>query len=128
MTNEWMHPLNAYCFFWVFSLVFSIGLYGVLTRKTVLGFLIGLELLLNSVALNFVAFNRFIAPEAIDGHIFSIFIIAVAAAEAVVALAIMVALFQFKRTAELSRLTSIPDDRPTVAEVAAVPGPGWKQL
>jgi NADH:ubiquinone oxidoreductase subunit K len=66
--------------------------------------LISTELMLNAVVLNFAVFNRFIAPNAIDGELMSIFIIAVAAAEAVVGMAIFVAIFKYRRTLDVTHL------------------------
>ena len=75
------------------ALVFCLGLYNVVTRKSAVGLLIGVELILNAAAVNFVAFAHFNGND-VAGSIFAIFIIVLAAAEAVVALAIVVAIFQ----------------------------------
>jgi len=91
------------------SLLFSIGVYGLLTRKNALGVLISLELMLNSGALNFVAFNSYLTPAAVDGQIMSIFIIALAAAEIVVAMAILVALYKVKSTTDVSKFTELTE-------------------
>ncbi|HBF33236.1 TPA: NADH-quinone oxidoreductase subunit NuoK, partial [Candidatus Sumerlaeota bacterium] len=72
--------------------LFAIGLYGLLTRKNAVGVLMSVEIMLNSAALNFVIFNRFNGGEGrVDGHVMALFVIAVAAAEAVVGMAIFVA-------------------------------------
>lgn len=91
---------------WLFLslILFSIGLYGVLSRKNAIGVFISIEIMLNSAALNFLIFNYFVAPEAIDGLLMAIFIIAVAAAEAVVAMAIFVALFRNRKTLDVTRM------------------------
>lgn len=86
------------------TLMFSIGIYGFLTRKNAVGILISTELMLNAVVLNFAVFNRFISPNMIDGELMSIFVIAVAAAEAVVGMAIFVAIFKHRRTLDVTRL------------------------
>ena len=89
----------------VFSLLlFSIGLYGILTRRNAVGILMAVELLLNSAAMNFVVFNRYVAPNRVDGQIMAIFVIAVAAAEVVVAMAIFVTLFKFRRTVDVAQM------------------------
>ena len=62
------------------ALLFSIGLYGIFTRRNAVGILLSIELMLNSAILNIVIFNRFVAPEDVDGQVLSLFIIAVAAA------------------------------------------------
>ena len=88
-------------------LLFSIGLYGVLTRRNAIGILLGVELMLNAAALNFVVFNHFLAPQSVDGALMAIFIIAVAAAEVVVALAIFVSLFKQRKTADVTRMDAM---------------------
>jgi len=86
------------------TLLFSIGLYGLLTRRNAVGILMSVELLLNSASLNFVAFNRFIVPGSVDGQVMSVFIIAVAAAEVVVGMAIFVALYKHRRTVDVTQM------------------------
>jgi len=85
-------------------LLFSIGVYGLLTRRNAVGVLLSTELMLNSAAMNFVIFNRYMAPGFVDGAIMAIFIIAVAAAEVVVAMAIFVALLRIKKTADVTHM------------------------
>ena len=70
------------------------GIYAVITRKNAVAILMGIELILNSANLNFVAFNRFGGMSNLEGHVFSIFVIVLAAAEAAVALAIVINLFK----------------------------------
>ena len=76
------------------SIMFFIGVYGFFTRKNLLAMLISIELILNAVAVNFVAINKYLYPENLDGLMFSIFIIAVAAAETALALAIFINLYR----------------------------------
>ena len=76
------------------AILFSMGIYGVITRKNAVAILMGIELILNSANINFIAFNRFGGMESLDGHVFSIFVIVLAAAEAAVALAIVINLFK----------------------------------
>ncbi len=78
----------------VSSLMFFIGVYGFLTRKNLVTMLIGVELMLNAVNINFVAFDRYLFPGKLEGHFFSMFIIAIAAAEAAVAIAIFINLYR----------------------------------
>lgn len=78
----------------VAAILFALGLFGVLTRRNTIGILMSLELMFNAVNINFVAFNKYVWPEALIGQMFSIFIIAVAAAEAVVGLAIVLLLYR----------------------------------
>tara|TARA_B110000116_G_C16689504_1_gene514535 strand:- start:579 stop:887 length:309 start_codon:yes stop_codon:yes gene_type:complete len=76
------------------SILFSMGIYAVITRKNAVAILMGIELILNSANINFIAFNRFGNFNTLDGHVFSIFVIVLAAAEAAVALAIIINLFK----------------------------------
>ena len=87
-----MDSLQSYLI--IASILFSIGIYGVITRKNAIAILMGIELILNSANINFIAFNRFGGMENLDGHVFSIFVIVLAAAEAAVALAIVINLFK----------------------------------
>jgi NADH-quinone oxidoreductase subunit K len=82
----------------VATLLFCIGLYGALSRKNAIAILMGLELMLNAVNINLVAFNRYITPKGVDGQIFAIFVIAIAAAEAAVALAIIISAYRMRAT------------------------------
>ncbi|MDO9693373.1 MAG: NADH-quinone oxidoreductase subunit NuoK [Candidatus Latescibacteria bacterium] len=77
----------------VSALLFGLGLYAVLTRRNAVALLMGVELILNAASLNFVAFARFV-DGGVDGHIVAIFVIVLAAAEAAVALAIVLAMFR----------------------------------
>ncbi|MGB3006122.1 MAG: NADH-quinone oxidoreductase subunit NuoK [Chitinophagaceae bacterium] len=74
--------------------LFAIGVYGFLTRKNLIIMLMSIELILNSVNLNFIAFNKFLWPGKLDGLFFTLFIIAIAAAEAAVAIAIIINLYR----------------------------------
>ena len=76
------------------AVLFGIGLFGVITRRNAVGILMSLELMFNAANINFVAFNKFIFNEGMAGQIFTMFIIAVAAAEAVVGLAIVLLIYR----------------------------------
>jgi NADH:ubiquinone oxidoreductase subunit K len=90
------------------SLLFAIGLAGALTRRNAILVLIGIELMLNAANLNFIAFWRFGPhPEALTGVMFTIFSIAVAAAEAAVGLAIILAAYRHSRTTDLDQMNSL---------------------
>jgi NADH:ubiquinone oxidoreductase subunit K len=78
----------------VSSALFFIGVYGFLTRRNLITMLMSIELILNSVNLNFIAFNKYLWPDKLDGLFFAIFIIAIAAAEAAVAIAIIINLYR----------------------------------
>ena len=87
-----MNSLESYLV--ISSLLFSLGIFGIVTRRNAIAILMGIELILNSANINFIAFNRFGGMNSVDGHIFSIFVIVIAAAEAAVALAIIINLFK----------------------------------
>jgi len=90
------------------TLLFSIGLAGALTRRNAILVLIGIELMLNAANLNFIAFWRFGPhPQALTGIMFAIFSIAIAAAEAAVGLAIILAAYRHARTTDLDRMNSL---------------------
>jgi len=74
--------------------LFFIGMYGLFTRRNMITMLMSVELILNSVNINFVAFNKYLYPEALAGVFFTLFIIAIAAAEAAVAIAIIINLYR----------------------------------
>jgi len=74
--------------------LFFIGIFGFLTRRNLITMLLSIELVLNSVNINFVAFNKYLWPHKLDGLFFSIFVIAIAAAEAAVAIAIIINLYR----------------------------------
>jgi NADH:ubiquinone oxidoreductase subunit K len=98
--------LTAYLL--VSALLFSIGLAGALTRRSAILVLAGVELMLNAANLNFLAFWRFGPhPEALTGFIFVIFSIAVAAAEAAVGLALIVAIYRHARTSDVSEIVEM---------------------
>ena len=75
-------------------IMFCCGLYGFITRRNMIAILISLELMLNSVDINFVVFNRFLYPGELEGMFFSLFAIALAAAETALAIAIIINVFR----------------------------------
>ena len=89
--------------------LFSFGLYGFLSFRNVIRILMSVELMLNAVALNFVVFNYYMTPLATDGQVMSIFIIAIAAAEVVVAMAIFIALFKRRKTLNITEINLMKD-------------------
>jgi NADH:ubiquinone oxidoreductase subunit K len=89
----------------VAALLFSIGLFIALSRRSAVGVLMGIELMLNSVNLNLIGFARFVeSPRPIDGQVFSVFVITIAAAEAAVALALAVAVYRQRQSIDVDRL------------------------
>ena len=85
--------IGLYHYLALSSLMFVLGLVVVMTRRNAIGVLMGLELLLNAAGINFVAFNKYSAPDRLDGQIFVIFVIILAAAEAATALALVLNVF-----------------------------------
>ena len=101
-----MSPLQDYLL--LSSLLFSVGLAGVLIRRNAILVLIGIELMLNAANLNFIAFWRFGPdPSALTGMMFALFSIGVAAAEAAVGLAIILAAYRHSKTTDLDRMNSL---------------------
>lgn len=88
------HGISIYEVLTLTSILFSIGIYGFLTRKNLITVLMSIELILNASVVNFVVINKFLYPNMLQGVIFSIFIIAVAAAETALAIAIIVNLYR----------------------------------
>ena len=81
--------------------LFFIGMYGLFTRRNMIMMLMSVELILNSVNINFVAFNKYLYPEKLEGVFFTLFIIAIAAAEAAVAIAIIINLYRNLRSIDV---------------------------
>ncbi|HXH82375.1 MAG TPA: NADH-quinone oxidoreductase subunit NuoK [Candidatus Tectomicrobia bacterium] len=84
------------------AILFAIGVFGVLTRRNAVGILLGIELMLNAVNINLVAFGRFHGDAA--GAVFTLFIIAITVAEVAVGLAIVIVIFRVRRTVEADHL------------------------
>jgi NADH-quinone oxidoreductase subunit K len=82
---------------------FLIGVFGFFTRRNLVTMLMSIELILNSVNLNFVAFNKYLWPDKLDGAFFTVFIIAIAAAEAAVAIAIILNLYRSHHSIDVDR-------------------------
>ncbi|MFA6028846.1 MAG: NADH-quinone oxidoreductase subunit NuoK [Elusimicrobiota bacterium] len=82
----------------VSAVLFLTGLFGALTRRNVIGILMGIELMFNAANLNLAAFNRFLHPGGVTGSAVAVFIIAVAAAEIVVGLALVLAIYRDRGT------------------------------
>lgn len=84
--------------------LFCLGLYGAVAKKNAVAVLMGIELMLNSVNINLVAYTKFLNPSVVIGHIFAIFVIVVAAAEVAVGLAIVVSIYRDKFATEVDNL------------------------
>ncbi len=91
--------LNTYLV--IGALLFGIGFYGMMQRRTFIGMLISGELILAGASVNFMAFNRFLAPNPTVGQIFTLFIMGIAAAEAAIALSIIIAVYRNYRSIDV---------------------------
>src|SRR3989442_1195689 len=89
-----MNDIGLTHFLFISTALFFIGVFGFLTRRNMITMLMAIELILNSVNINFIAFNKFVYPDKLDGMFFTVFIITIAAAEAAVAIAIIIHLYR----------------------------------
>jgi NADH:ubiquinone oxidoreductase subunit K len=85
----------------VSTALFFIGMYGLFTRRNMITMLMSVELILNSVNINFVVFNKYFYPDKLDGIFFTIFIITIAAAEAAIAIAIIINLYRSHKSIDV---------------------------
>lgn len=97
--------LNTYLI--IGALLFAMGVYGLITRRTLIGMLIAAELVLAAASINFMAFNRFTAPDPLVGQIFTLFIMAIAAAEAAIGLSIVVAIYRNYKSIDAEDLVEL---------------------
>ena len=91
----------------VSTVMMFVGIYGFVTRRNLLAMLISVELILNSVDINFVVFNRFLFPGGLEGYFFSLFSIAISAAETAVAIAIMINIYRNIRSIQVNKLDEL---------------------
>jgi NADH-quinone oxidoreductase subunit K len=98
-------PLTHILF--VSTALFFIGMYGLFTRRNLITMLMAIELILNSVNINLVAFNKYLYPEKLDGIFFVIFIITIAAAEVAVAIAIIINLYRNYQSVDVEDATEL---------------------
>lgn len=99
--------LNALLFLIPSLFMFCCGVYGFLTRRNMIAILVSLELMLNAVDMNFVVFNRFLHPGSLDGMFFTLFAIAIAAAETAIAIAIIINAFRISRDIDVKELSTM---------------------
>ena len=88
-------------------IMFGCGVYGFITRKNMIAILISLELMLNSVDINFTVFNRFLFPGPMEGMFFTLFAIGIAAAETALAIAIVINVFRAVKKVDIRELTKM---------------------
>lgn len=89
------------------SILFFIGIYGFVTRKNLISILMSVELILNASVVNFVIINKYLYPDILEGVFFSIFIIAVAAAETALAVAIIINLYRQINSVEVKDIETM---------------------
>jgi len=102
--------LEAVPLSWVLILaaaLFCVGLFGALSRRNAIGILMGVELMLNSVNINLIAFWRYFEPQLVTGQMFAVIIITVAAAEAAVGLAMIIAIYRSWQTIYVEDIDSL---------------------
>jgi NADH:ubiquinone oxidoreductase subunit K len=97
-----MVPLHHYLV--VGAILFSLGVFGALTRRNAISILMSVELMLNAVNLTFVAFARYLPQTQLQGQVFAVFVITVAAAEAAVGLAIVLGLYRNFKTVNVDEI------------------------
>ncbi|MGB2867138.1 MAG: NADH-quinone oxidoreductase subunit NuoK [Bacteroidota bacterium] len=105
---EWLQHPGLQHFLIISGLLFSLGLFAILTRRNAIMVLMGIELILNAANINFVAFSRY-STGTFDGHVVAIFVIILAAAEAAIALAIVLNIYQNFNTVNVDELNQLKD-------------------
>lgn len=98
-------PIESYLV--VSTLLFFIGVFGFIVRKNLISILMSIELILNAVNINFVIFNRFLYPDQLDGFIYSLFVIVVAAAETAVAISIIINVYRKKKNIDVKSINEL---------------------
>ncbi|MBO7606599.1 MAG: NADH-quinone oxidoreductase subunit NuoK [Paludibacteraceae bacterium] len=98
-------PVESY--FILSTLLFFIGVYGFVARKNLISILMSVELILNAANINFVVANRFLFPELLEGHIYSLFVIAIAAAETAVAISIIINVYRQKKNIDAKSINEL---------------------
>ena len=91
------------------TIMFFVGIFGFITRKNLLAMLISIELVLNAVELNFSVFNHYLYPDKLEGMFFSLFGIAIAAAETAVAIAIIINIYRNIKNIDVRHIDKLKD-------------------
>ena len=92
------------------TIMFFAGIYGFITRRNLLAVLISIELILNSVDINFAVFNRYLFPEQLEGFFFTLFAIGVSACETAVAIAIIINIYRNIRNIQVKNLNELKEE------------------
>ena len=98
---------NLNTFLCLAAMLFGMGIYGLVTRRTLIGMLIASQLILAAASINFMAFNRFTAPDPTVGQVFTLFIMAIAAAEAAIGLSIIIAVYRNYKSIDTEDLVEL---------------------
>ncbi len=99
--------ITMICYLIPALVMFCCGVYGFLTRRNMIAMLVSLELMLNAVDINFVVFNRYLFPTSMEGWMFTLFGIAIAAAETALAIAIIINLFRVSKNIDVRDATKM---------------------
>ncbi|MFN8254665.1 MAG: NADH-quinone oxidoreductase subunit NuoK [Bacteroidales bacterium] len=102
-----MEHIPLHFFLILSTLMFFIGVAGFIIRRNLITILMSVELMLNSVNINFVAINRYLFPDQLQGHFFSLFIVAIAAAEASVAIALIINIYRRFNSIEVTEVNEL---------------------
>ena len=102
-----LQPVGPVSFMALSAVLFSLGLYGAMSRKSTVMVLMSLELMANAVNINLVALTRFTAPAEMTGHFFAVFSMVVSAAEIGLGLALVLALYRQRKTIELDAMQEL---------------------
>jgi NADH:ubiquinone oxidoreductase subunit K len=99
--------LDLHAFLLLSLMLFSMGLYAVVARQNLIALLIGVELMLNGANVSFLAFNHYVAPDPAVGKTIVLFVIGLAAAEAAIALSIVIAVYRQRAAIRIGELTDL---------------------
>jgi NADH:ubiquinone oxidoreductase subunit K len=108
-TNLFTGPVPIEAYLGVSLIMFFAGVYGFLSRKSMLMILVSIELMLNAADINFVVFNRYLFPGHLEGFYFALFTIAIAACETAVAIAIIINIYRNLSSVEVSNLDQMKE-------------------
>lgn len=106
--NDWLTQPGLTHFLVVSGILFSLGVFAIITRRNAVMVLMGIELILNAANINFVAFSRF-TTGTFDGQVIAVFVIILAAAEAAIALAIVLNIYQMFNTVNVDEINQLRD-------------------
>ncbi|MBM4086422.1 MAG: NADH-quinone oxidoreductase subunit NuoK [Planctomycetes bacterium] len=108
MTFERLHE-EPHAYLILAAMLLAVGIYGLIRRRTLIGMLIAGEIIFAAAALNFMAVNRFSAPDPTVGQVFVLFILGLAAAEVAITLSVIIAVYRNYRSVETHDLTELKE-------------------